>query len=58
MNWTELTKSTRLHEALIGHARRRHGSFVLITDAAVKVGRLVLNTTRIPMGLFSPDFAK
>ena len=41
LNWTELNKSTRLHDALIGRAYQRHGSTSYWLTAA-KLGRLVL----------------
>jgi len=43
MNWTDLKKSTQLHDAFIGHARQRHAHTAYWLDAAAKLGRLVLD---------------
>jgi len=37
MNWTDLNKSTQLHDALIGHARQHH-DYTPYWLAAAKLG--------------------
>jgi len=58
MNWTDLKKSTQLHDAFIGHARQRHAHTAYWLDAAAKLGRLVLDQFwTIPMRLVTLEFA-